>query len=324
MTPAPAQRFRQDPRAFSFPQWIRIWLREHLKEIGTATDLLSLMDDGLDIHHSGSISFAPQDIAELRESPTGRDELRVHFMGLQGASSPLPAYMIDPLQKSDDRWAALRGFYNIFENRTYRLFALATLLRSPWIRSEFTKADPLEKHLRLWAGCLDAGDPGAPARRLGSFSQLVPHRRSKDGLRRFLAQQLDTPDVQVDDSATAWIDNPAPAHLGETALDGSAALGTSLPLGGERLEVRIGPLPWEAYRPWALDREASARIVSTLVEDFLPRPMQWAAEIELDPATLPEDAGRSLGDASAEAQARLGACAWLGTESPEAARLVLG
>jgi type VI secretion system ImpH/TssG family protein len=323
MMSSPAQRIRQEPRAFSFPQWIRIWLREHMKEIGTTTDLLSLLDDGLDIHHSGSIGFAPQDISELAKSPTGRDELRVHFMGLQGASSPLPAYMIDPLQKSDDRWAALRGFYNIFENRTYRLFALATLLRSPWIRSEFTKADPLEKHLRLWAGCLDPNDPNAPARRLGSFSQLVPHRRSKDGLRRFLAQQLNTPLVEVDDSAVAWIGNPAPASLGESALDGSGALGTGLPLGGERLEAKIGPLPWESYRMWALDRDASTDLVTTLIEDFLPRPMQWAAEIELDPSTLPATAGRALGDASPEDQARLGSCAWLGTEDPEAARMVL-
>ena len=323
MTLPPSDRIRQEPRAFSFAQWVRIWLRDHLTEAGTATDLLSLMDDGLDIHHSGSIGFAPQDISDLRKSPNGHDELRVHFMGLQGASSPLPAYMIDPLQKSDDRWAALRGFYHIFENRTYRLFALATLLRSPWIRSEFTKADPLEKHLRLWAGCLESNDPNAPARRLGSFSQLVPHGRSTDGLRRFLALQLNTPTVEIDDAAIAWIDNPAPARLGESRLDGSGALGSSMPLGGERLSVKIGPLPWDSYRPWALDRDASTKIVATLVDDFLPRPMQWSADIELDPSTLPQSAGRALGDADAESQARLGACAWLGTDAPEAARLVL-
>lgn len=318
----PAQRFRQEPRAFAFPQWVRIWLRERLKEQGGA-DLLSLLDDGLDIHHSGSISFAPQDIAELRVSPTGREELRVHFMGLQGASSPLPAYMIDPLQKSDDRWNALRGFYDIFENRTYRLFALVILLRSPWIRSEFTKADPLEKHLRLWAGCLESTDPHAPARRLGSFSQLVPNARSKDGLRRFLSQQLDAPTVSIDDTAIAWIPNPAQSLLGSAVLNGSTALGESIPLAGERLEIKLGPLPWETYRLWVSDRQASTDLVSTLVEDFLPRSLPWSGEVELDPSTLPETAGRTLGDADPEAQAVLGASAWLGIESPEAARLVL-
>lgn len=322
MTP-PAIRFRQDPRSFSFPQWIRIWLRERLKEHGRSPDLLSILDDGLDIHHSGSIGFAPQDISGLVTSPTGREELRVHFMGLQGASSPLPAYMVDPLQRSDDRWAALRAFYQIFENRTYRLFALAILLRSPWIRSEFTLADPLEKHLRIWSGCIDLQDPNAPSRRLGSFSQLVPNGRSTDGLRRFLAQQLNSPAVTVEDEGTAWIPNPAPAILGNLTLNGSGALGENIPMGGESLDVKIGPLPWESYRIWSRDRHASTDLVSTLVDDFLPRPMGWSGAVELDPTTVPEGAGRLLSDADGEGQAMLGTCAWLGSESPEAARLVL-
>lgn len=323
MTNPPSIRFREEPRAFSFAQWVRIWLRQRLGEQGRSPDLLSILDDGLDIHHSGSIGFAPQDIAGLGTSPSGREELRVHFMGLQGATSPLPAYMIDPLQRSDDRWGALRDFYKIFENRTYRLFALAILLRSPWIRSEFTQADPLQKHLRLWAGCLDLQDPNAPSRRLGSFSQLVPNGRSSDGLRRFLAKQLNAPTVVVDDDLTAWIPNPAPARLGELLLDGSGAIGDRIPMGGESLEVKIGPLPWETYRIWSRDRQASTDLVGTLVDDFLPRPMQWSGEVELDPTTVPATAGRHLSDADSEAQAMLGTCAWLGTESPEAARLVL-
>ncbi len=324
MTAAPAQRFREEPRAFSFPQWIRLWLRERLREEEAPHDLLSLLDDGLDIVHSGSITFAPQDIADLRSSSNGRDELHVHFMGLQGASSPLPAYLTDPLQKSDERWAALRGFYAIFENRTYRLFALATLLRAPWIRSELDKADPLSRNLRLWAGCQDALDASAPSRRLGGFSQLVPRLRSKDGLRRFLSQQLGTTVLTVDDSATAWIENPSPASLGSAALDGSGALGDSLPLGGERLDIRLGPLPWDAYALWAMDRQAATDLVATLVEDFLPRPLPWNAIVELDPTTVPADAGRRLGDGATANQARLGAAAWIGEMDLESARLILG
>jgi len=323
MMTAPETRFRQDPRAFSFAQWLRIWLRGRLKDQGRAPDLLSLLDDGLDIHHSGSIGFAPQDIHDLRTSASGREELRVHFMGLQGASSPLPSYMIDPLQRSDERWAPLRAFYRIFENRTYRLFGLAILLRSPWIRSEFTQADPLEKNLKLWAGCLDSADPNAPSRRLGGFSQLVPNGRSRDGLQRFLAQQLNTSSVSVEAGITAWIPNPAPAILGELTLDGGGALGDSIPMGGESIEIKIGPLAWDDYRVWSRDRQAATDLVSALVDDFLPRPMEWSGEILLDPRTVPEGAGRLLSDADGEAQAMLGTCAWLGSEAPEPARLVL-
>jgi len=323
MSTAPSIRFRQEPREFSFPQWIRIWLRERLKAEGGSHDLLSLLDDGLDIRHSGSIGFAPQDIADLGTSHAGREELRVHFMGLQGASSPLPSYLIDPLQKSDDHWAPLRSFYRIFENRTYRLFGLAILLRSPWIRSEFTQADPLEKNLKLWAGCSDNADPNAPSRRLGGFSQLVPNGRSRDGLQRFLAQQLNASSVSVEAGITTWIPNPAPAKLGEVLLNGGGALGDAIPMGGESIEIKIGPLAWDEYRVWSQDRQAATDLVKALVDDFLPRPMEWAGEILLDPSTVPESAGRLLSDADGESQATLGTCAWLGSDDPEPARLVL-
>lgn len=323
MNTAPSIRFRQEPKEFSFPQWIRIWLRERLKAEGGSHDLLSLLDDGLDIRHSGSIGFAPQDIANLGTSHAGREELRVHFMGLQGASSPLPSYLVDPLQKSDDHWAPLRSFYRIFENRTYRLFALAILLRSPWIRCEFMQADPLETHLRQWAGCQELKDERAASRRLGGFSQLVPNGRSREGLKRFLSQQLDSSSVSVDDSAPAWIQNPAPAILGEFTLDGGVALGEHIPMGGEHLDVRLGPLPWDTYRIWSRDPQAARDLVGILVDDFLPRPLDWEGEVVLDPSTVPARAGRHLGDGDTEAQASLGTSAWLGELDLEPARLIL-
>ncbi|HOX53507.1 MAG TPA: type VI secretion system baseplate subunit TssG, partial [Fibrobacteria bacterium] len=98
MTPAansPESRMHSEARNFEFLQWIRLWLRAKVaasREKGV--DLLSLLDEGLDIVHSGSIGFAPQDLEQAGMGPNGREELRVHFMGLQGASSPLPAYLV--------------------------------------------------------------------------------------------------------------------------------------------------------------------------------------------------------------------------------------
>lgn len=317
----PEARMFPKAREFEFLQWVRLWLRDRLAQgQEKGVDLLALLDEGLDIAHSGSIAFAPQDVASAGDGPNGRAELRVHFMGLQGASSPLPAYLVDPLLRSDDHWDSLRDFYKIFENRSYRLLALGLILRSPAIRAELGASDDLQRHLRLLGGCDDAP---SEARRLGGFSLLVPQGRSRDGMRRFLSQQLEIEAIEVDASGVAWVENPSPAFLGQTRLDGSSAIGSTVPVGGERVDIRIGPIPWEQYRQMALHPEEARERVRILVEDYLPRPMVWEAEAILDPSGVPADCGRSLGDGSVLQQAHLGAFSWLGSESPEASRLIL-
>lgn len=318
----PADRLRDEARAFEFLQWIRLWIRERLASAdGSGKDVLQLLDEGLDIHHSGSLAFAPQDIAAAGTSTSGREELLVHFMGLQGASSPLPSYLVDPLQRSDERWAPLRAFYRLFENRVYRILAMGLILRSPAIRAELGSSDALQKHLDRWTGC---GDPEARSRRLGGLSQLVPHARSARGLERFLSRQLGIGRIELDAAATAWVPNPSPARFdGTSSLDGSVAAGSEIPVGGDRVEIRIGPLRWEQYRIWAGDPATIRATIGGLMDDFLPRPMQWEALAILDPSTLPVECGRSLGDGEPESQACLGRTAWLGETNAEPAILSL-
>ena len=318
----PLDRLRDEARAFEFLQWIRLWIRtRRSSKDGAGQDVLQLLDEGLDIHHSGSLAFAPQDISSAGISASGREELQVHFLGLQGASSPLPSYLVDPLQRSDERWAPLRAFYRLFENRIYRILAMGLILRSPAIRAELGTSDTLQKHLDQWAGC---GAASARSRRLGGLSQLVPHARSAIGLDRFLSRQLGISRIELDDSATAWVPNPAPAGFdGTSRLDGSVAAGSEIPVGGDRVEIRIGPLRWEQYRIWARDPASIRTTMGELLGDFLPRPVQWEAVAILDPLTLPVECGRSLGDGNSEAQACLGAAAWLGEMDPEPTELSL-
>jgi predicted component of type VI protein secretion system len=233
----------------------------------------------------------------------------------------LPSYLVDPLQRSDERWAPLRAFYRLFENRVYRILAMGLILRSPAIRAELGSSDPLQRHLDQWTGCQAVG---TRSRRLGGLSQLVPHARSAKGLERFLSRQLGIGRIELDDKATAWVPNPSPAGFdGTSRLDGSVAAGSEIPVGGDLVEIRIGPLRWEQYRIWARDPASIRTTMHELLGDFLPRPLQWEAVAILDPATLPAECGRSLGDGNPEFQARLGSTGWLGEMDPEPAVLSL-
>jgi type VI secretion system ImpH/TssG family protein len=313
----PQEHLLERANEFEFRQWIRLWLREHLaKARENGPDLAALLEEGLEIFHSGSMLFASQDIAQARRLPSGRDELRVHFMGLLGASSPLPSHLVDPLQSADDRWAALRDFHRIFENRSYQLLALALLRCSAAIRVELADADDLQVRLDLLS---HTGDRRSRPAKLGGFSHLARCARGKSALWRFLSRQLGTDRIRIDDALVAWIPNPAACTLGtDSVLDGSRAIGSSMPVRGARLAVEIGPLPWEEYHRWTVEPAATGSGLRALVEGFVDREVDWEAWAALDPASLPPGQGRLLGEGAA--QARLGHAAWLGEDGLQAAR----
>jgi predicted component of type VI protein secretion system len=130
--------------------------------------------------------------------------------------------------------------------------------------------------------------------------------------------------IEADDGALGWVPNPSPAKMdGDSRLDGTHAAGLELPVAGDRVEIRIGPMRWEQYRAWARHPESIRATVRELVEDFLPRPVQWDVVAILDPSGIPPGAGRGLGDQDAELQACLGMIAWLGETDPEPAKLSL-
>lgn len=303
-----------DARMTAFDQWIRLWLRSRAREASSRDDILALMASGLRMSHSGSLGFAPQDIASVGKDPGGRDSLKLHFMGLRGASSPLPAYLTDPLERATEGSESLRDFLSLFENRMYQLHALALLRRRPWMREELRRIDDLPTRLRALAG---AQEGGATTRRLGAMGLLARRRRSSKGLAVFLADQLGIDRVVVNDRAVAHVPNPVLPKLGEATLSGGASIGERVPVGGESIAISMGPVAWGAYRRHLGDPAEFRESIRVLIDDYLPRPMLWSVDYSLDLVTVPARAGTILGDRDIQGQVRLGHCGWLGTRKTE-------
>lgn len=314
MNTAAESRALADARNIAFDQWIRLWLRSKVRDASSRDDMLALMAAGLRMVHSGSLGFAPQDIASCAKDRRHRDSLKLQFMGLRGASSPLPAYLTDPLEKASEGSDTLRDFLTIFENRMYQLHALALLRRRPWMREELRRIDALPSRLRALAG---APEGAATTRRLGGMGLLARRRRSSKGLAIFLADQLDLDHVDVNDRTVTQVANPSVPKLGSATLAGGASIGERVPVGGERIAVAIGSMPWKDFRKRLRDPAGYRESLGVLIEDYLPRPMLWSVDASLDLSTVPPRAGTSLGDRDAPFQAHLGQGAWLGSTKTE-------
>lgn len=308
----------EDAREYAFEQWVRLWLRRRIAGLapGDADGILALLEDGIRPESSGSFAFPAQDIADA-EIPDGRTaRLRLHFLGLTGASSPLPSFLVEDLARERESSSPLRDFLHLFERRAYRLYAWVVLQRKIWARAEFSACDGLAERLMAWAG--DTGGPDMDdARRLRGMALLGPSVRSAVRLRRYLSMQLSEEAIEVDDRGEQWFANPSPAGLGRAVLGGDAAIGGRIRLAGERVQVRLGPLHWDSYREFAGDRAGTQARVAGLMEDFLERPRPWRVVFELDADTAPRSTTILGGEM------RLGRHGWIGSSTRCPAHLVI-
>ena len=276
------QKLLNHPGRFGFAQWVRLWLRSsvHLGKGRRWEDLASL----LEIRPTGSLRFAASDLERCEVDAAGRARLWVNFMGLRGPNSPLSPQMLDGLERGRETHAVLESFLDIFDGRLYALYAQALLHRHLGPRTEMH--DPLPRQLESLQG------PGGISRKR---------------LEQILMRELELSRVEVSDRGIEWLCVPT-AHLGNIALGGTAVLGSHVAIGGNRLEIRLGPVDSCQGQQIARNREGFAARLADVLSKHLDMPRPWRAELQL-PASLDLLDGNCL---NISTPPRLGRTAWLG------------
>lgn len=249
------QELAKQPWRFEFAQWVRLWLRTSTS-LGKPAHWESLASL-LEIRPTGSLRFAASDLERCEVDSAGRARLQVNFMGLRGTNSPLPAQLLDGLERGRETHAALEGFLDIFDGRLYALYAQALLHRHPSLRAEMR--DPLPRQLE----------------KLQDSSGI-----SRKRLERVLIRELGISQIKVSDRTIEWFPVP-PARLGRAALDGTFVLGRRVAIGGNRLEIRLGPVSPRQGQEISRDREGFAHRLSSVFSEQLGLPRSWRVELLL-------------------------------------------
>lgn len=276
------QKLVNHPGRFGFAQWVRLWLRSsvHLGKGRRWEGLASL----LEVRPTGSLRFAASDLERCEVDAAGRARLWVNFMGLRGPNSPLSPQMLDGLERGRETHVVLEGFLGIFDGRIYALYAQTLLHRLLGLRAEMR--DPLPRQLESLRG---------------------PSGISRKRLEQVLMRELGISRVEVSDRVIEWLPVPT-ARLGHIALDGSSVLGSHVAIGGNRLEIRLGPVDSCQGQKISRDREGFAARLADVFSKHLDMPRPWHAELSL-PASLDPFDGNCL---NLSTPPRLGRTAWLG------------
>jgi type VI secretion system protein ImpH len=298
------EEMRALPGSFAFPQAAELAERRIRSQGGAATDCLrySVNPD---------LSFPPGDIASVsvaeREGDAALVRMTLNFMGLHGASSPLPAYFTEYVAQHADAPDALRDFFDIFNHR------LAGLLQSAWIKYRYYAqyqsgaADRLSSRFFGFIGAgrqevREAKDLCWP--RLMAYMGLIAFNSNSTGsLESILRHYFGHEAIVVQPCVARWVAIPADQQsaLGEDncSLDDDFVIGESMPDQTGKFRIRIFDLTWERFNAF-LPGEKNFADLRTLVRFVLNACLDFDVELclrpeEIRPWRLAEDNERLLG-----------------------------
>lgn len=255
------------------------------------------------------------------EPRDGAYDIVTTFLGLYGASSPLPAFYTEELIEAaqEDRTAA-QALLDLVHQHLFELYVEVRenqrVLDAAVERGDerFTDA------LRSLVGLIDPQVRRTlqePDRMLRYVALLAPRQSSAEGLRTLLADALGDTPVTVEQCVERRVRIPAASRLrlGQqgNALGESAVLGVHVRDRIGRFRIRIGPLSDERFHD-LVNRSNHWEWLVGLIRLYLKAPTQCELDVMLE-----EGAGATTVLGQPELS-QLGTTTWLFSGEPEGIR----
>lgn len=238
-TPALIAEIEGDAKRFSFFQIVDTLLKHRGVEI--KDDALSAQPQtGLVFRTSPSLGFAASDVESVHRVATkeGEDyhEITTNFLGLHGASSPMPGYFLDGAVWSRNQDGVQQAFQDFFSNRLNWLFYLIWRKYRYYIRYRADARDRFSECMFAFAGIGAPemrGKTGITWAKLLTYIGLIAARtRSPDMTAGVIAHAFNLPDVSIEQLVLRKVEIPedqkmclggANCRLGEDAVIGDWA-----------------------------------------------------------------------------------------------------
>ncbi|MEM9188094.1 MAG: type VI secretion system baseplate subunit TssG [Myxococcota bacterium] len=266
--------------------------------------------EAIRFRHMPDLSFAAGDFAagELKRVPSIADdplsppkfliELSTTFLGLGGATSPLPSYMTEEIAQEDPHVAVRRDFLDVFHHR------LISLLFRLWSRYNYARefqsdlADPWTRRTLAFVGCdpyeLEPSEHIPRWMLLRLTPLLVGRNRGARSLEVALQQILgtDLPELKVGvkQFVGGWVpmDDDERCALGKdnNRLGVDALLGKRVFDRTGNFAVCLEPVPANAY-PRLLKDGDLLPVVRDVVRLFSRDGMDFDLELVLDEDAVP-------------------------------------
>ncbi|WP_069385199.1 type VI secretion system baseplate subunit TssG [Halomonas caseinilytica] len=238
---------------------------------------------------SASLGFPGSDIITLEPRGDERCTMRVSFLGLQGAQSPLPGYYLEAMAHAEAHREGTAGdFLNLFNHRVLSLLHRGWRKYRHYVRYQDGAADGFSAAIFSLVGLADERLRGETpinwSKMLAYAGQLAGRSRSPDVVAGIVGHCFDLDGVEVETWVHRWVEIP-PDQRTRSGLSGST-LGQDMVAGGwvddisGKFALRMRGLDLARFRDFLPDgRDHQA--LHTLMEFVLREPLAYDLELEL-------------------------------------------
>lgn len=295
-------------RTFSFFQVIRL-LRQLERTSGSGSDADITDTDYIRIRPKLSLAFPPSDVDSIEELD-GEDPrflVNTTFLGLYGASSPLPVfYTEDLMEEASSDESVSRDFLDIFNHPLFLLlFKCWSKYRQHLKIVEEQDAQYLERLFCLVglgekAFRQDIPEPYSLIRYAGLLTQ---YPRSSLGLRTLLKDALGGIPLEIIPcvGAKTAIPEEQRFHLGISgcSLGENSFLGNEILDRTSKFRIQIGPLQQDQYQEF-VPGAPKYNLLTFLTNFYLVEPLKYEVEcilsaVQISPACLGAPKWSALG-----------------------------
>lgn len=280
-----------NPRAYSFFQAIRL-LRLHVGMCSGA-GLEDFLRDHLRVRPQLSLGFPATDITRIDTLPQeGRDIYRIEatFMGLYGASSPMPTFYTEELlEESSDDKSVTREFIDVLNNDFYIQFFRAWSRSRLMVKAVDERDNSWLERLNCLLGFGHAETRDAIPEECRSFRHiglLTQYPRSALGLKTLLKDALELGHVRIEQCVLRKVKIPEDQRfsLGEDSnvLGERSWIGEELDDRTGKCAVAVRELDATQYHDM-LPGNAGGRKLDNMVRSYLVEPFKYDLVLELRP-----------------------------------------
>ncbi|SDF70476.1 type VI secretion system protein ImpH [Onishia taeanensis] len=275
-------------RRYDFYQLVELLHRHHGDDLEGDREA----DPGAErvrLQASASLGFPGSDIVALKPREAGRYDMRVSFLGLQGAQSPLPGYYLESMAHAEAHGEGAAGdFLNVFNHRVLSLLHRGWRKYRHHVRYQDGAEDGFSAAIFALVGLADErlrGDTPINWSKMLAFAGLLAGRsRSPDVVSGIVGHCFDLDGVEVESWVHRQVEIP-PDQRSRSGL-GGVTLGEDMVIGSRvddisgkfALCLRGLDLPrFRDFLPDGRDHQA----LRTLMEFVLREPLAYDLELEL-------------------------------------------